>query len=238
MLCNFLENHDKPRSIDRFLMPEDQNSYSAKMLPVTNFFLPGIVFLYQGQEIGMRDDPKKSIREFVDKPTFAIYDRLIAEGKTDAEAMEQINRDSREHSRTPMQWNASDQAGFTTGTPWFPVNKNYTELNYEAEEKDPDSLLWFYRKMVAVRRREDLEETFIYGKVIPEYETVSGVLAYRRTDETNNLVILTTSLADGVELPFVDEIEEVLLNNYDACEAENGTIHLKPYQCLVMKVKK
>lgn len=81
MLCNFLENHDKTRIIDRFLMPEDQNLYSEKMLPVTNFFLPGIVFLYQGQEIGMRDDPKQSIQGFVDKPTFAIYDRLIAEGK-------------------------------------------------------------------------------------------------------------------------------------------------------------
>ena len=81
MLCNFLENHDKTRIIDRFLMPEDQNRYSEKMLPVTNFFLPGIVFLYQGQEIGMRDDPKQSIQGFVDKPTFAIYDRLIAEGK-------------------------------------------------------------------------------------------------------------------------------------------------------------
>ena len=117
-------------------MPEDQNRYSEKMLPVTNFFLPGIVFLYQGQEIGMRDDPKQSIQGFVDKPTFAIYDRLIAEGKTDAQALEQINRESREHSRTPMQWDASAEAGFTTGTPWFPVNKNYTELNYEAEEKD------------------------------------------------------------------------------------------------------
>ena len=174
------------------------------MLPVTNFFLPGIVFLYQGQEIGMRDDPKQSIQGFVDKPTFAIYDRLIAEGKTDAEALEQINRESREHSRTPMQWDASAEAGFTTGTPWFPVNKNYTELNYEAEEKDPDSLLWFYRKMVAVRRREDLEETFLYGTLIPEYETVSGVLAYRRKDEKNNILILTTSLADGITLPFTD----------------------------------
>ena len=237
MLCNFLENHDKTRIIDRFLMPEDQNRYSEKMLPVTNFFLPGIVFLYQGQEIGMRDDPKQSIQGFVDKPTFAIYDRLIAEGKTDAEALEQINRESREHSRTPMQWDASAEAGFTTGTPWFPVNKNYTELNYEAEEKDPDSLLWFYRKMVAVRRREDLEETFLYGTLIPEYETVSGVLAYRRKDEKNNVLILTTSLADGITLPFTDTIEEVLLNNYDTCEAGEETIRLQPYQCLVLKVK-
>ena len=231
------EYDHKPRSIDRFLMPEDQNLYSEKMLPVTNFFLPGIVFLYQGQEIGMRDDPKQSIQGFVDKPTFAIYDRLIAEGKTDAEALEQINRESREHSRTPMQWDASAEAGFTTGTPWFPVNKNYTELNYEAEEKDPDSLLWFYRKMVAVRRREDLEETFLYGTLIPEYETVSGVLAYRRKDEKNNILILTTSLADGITLPFTDTIEEVLLNNYDTCEAGEETIRLQPYQCLVLKVK-
>lgn len=136
-----------------------------------------------------------------------------------------------------MQWDASAEAGFTTGTPWFPVNKNYTELNYEAGEKDSDSLLWFYRKMVAVRRREDLEETFLYGTLIPEYETVSGVLAYRRKDEKNNILILTTSLADGITLPFTDTIEEVLLNNYDTCEAGEKTIRLQPYQCLVLKVK-
>ena len=235
--ANIIENHDEPRGVSRFLPDYAQNADGAKMLGTVSVLLRGIPFIYQGQEIGMRDDPKQSIQGFVDKPTFAIYDRLIAEGKTDAEALEQINRESREHSRTPMQWDASAEAGFTTGTPWFPVNKNYTELNYEAEEKDPDSLLWFYRKMVAVRRREDLEETFLYGTLIPEYETVSGVLAYRRKDEKNNILILTTSLADGITLPFTDTIEEVLLNNYDTCEAGEETIRLQPYQCLVLKVK-
>ena len=91
--------------------------------------------------------------------------------------------------------------------------------------------------MVAVRRREDLEETFLYGMLIPEYETVSGVLAYRRKDEKNNILILTTSLADGITLPFTDTIEEVLLNNYDTCEAGEETIRLQPYQCLVLKGK-
>lgn len=95
MLCNFLENHDKTRIIDRFLMPEDQNLYSEKMLPVTNFFLPGIVFLYQGQEIGMRDDPKQSIQGSVDKPTFAIYDRLIAKEKRCGSARADQLRESR-----------------------------------------------------------------------------------------------------------------------------------------------
>ena len=235
--ANIIENHDEPRGATHYLPAHARNEAGVKMLAATYFLLRGIPFIYQGQEIGMRDDPKQSIQGFVDKPTFAIYDRLIAEGKTDAEALEQINRESREHSRTPMQWDASAEAGFTTGTPWFPVNKNYTELNYEAEEKDPDSLLWFYRKMVAVRRREDLEETFLYGTLIPEYETVSGVLAYRRKDEKNNVLILTTSLADGITLPFTDTIEEVLLNNYDTCEAGEETIRLQPYQCLVLKVK-
>ena len=232
----YLENHDHPRVISRY-GSERYRRESGSMLACAYLFLEGTPFVYQGQEIGMRDNPKQSIQGFVDKPTFAIYDRLIAEGKTDAEALEQINCESREHSRTPMQWDASAEAGFTTGTPWFPVNKNYTELNYEAEEKDPDSLLWFYRKMVAVRRREDLEETFLYGTLIPEYETVSGVLAYRRKDEKNNVLILTTSLADGITLPFTDTIEEVLLNNYDTCEAGEETIRLQPYQCLVLKVK-
>ena len=178
-----------------------------------------------------------TVDEFNDINTIDQYHTARDAGLTDKEALEACSRLSRDNARTPMQWDASAEAGFTTGTPWFPVNKNYTELNYEAEEKDPDSLLWFYRKMVAVRRREDLEETFLYGTLIPEYETVSGVLAYRRKDEKNNILILTTSLADGITLPFTDTIEEVLLNNYDTCEAGEETIRLQPYQCLVLKVK-
>ena len=235
--ANIIENHDEPRGVSRFLPDYAQNPTGAKMLGTISVLLRGIPFIYQGQEIGMQNAVWNTVDEFNDINTIDQYHTARDAGLTDKEALEACSRLSRDNARTPMQWDASAEAGFTTGTPWFPVNKNYTELNYEAEEKDPDSLLWFYRKMVAVRRREDLEETFLYGTLIPEYETVSGVLAYRRKDEKNNILILTTSLADGITLPFTDTIEEVLLNNYDTCEAGEETIRLQPYQCLVLKVK-
>ena len=235
----FLGNHDQPRCLSRF--GDDSPEYrvvSAKMLATCLHMMQGTPYVYQGDELGMKNVPFHDLSEFRDIESINAFHELTGAGKVAPDdMMRYLNLRGRDNARTPMQWDASAEAGFTTGTPWFPVNKNYTELNYEAEEKDPDSLLWFYRKMVAVRRREDLEETFLYGTLIPEYETVSGVLAYRRKDEKNNVLILTTSLADGITLPFTDTIEEVLLNNYDTCEAGEKTIRLQPYQCLVLKVK-
>lgn len=251
MLCNFLENHDKPRCIDRFLAAADQNRYSIRMLPVTNFFFPGIVFLYQGQEIGMRNYPKVRLEEYVDKPTYAIYDRLLMQGKSPEEALEELNHASREHGRTPMQWNGEKNGGFSEAEPWFAVNPNYTWLNYEAQKEDPDSLLNFYKRMVAVRRRADLEETFIYGEFLPRYEKEDGILAYERKDEKNRVLVLTSARSETAELPFEGKVGEILLDNYAVGEKDGtGTAEetygeltgsgnrliVKPFQCLVLKL--
>lgn len=243
LLCNFLENHDKDRCIDRFLAKKDQNRYSIRMLPVTNFFFPGIVFLYQGQEIGMRDYPKKSMDEYVDGPTHAEYEAFLEKGLTPEEALSRINGASREHSRTPMQWDGSENAGFTTGKPWFAVNPNYTWLNYEAQEKDPDSLLRFYRQMVSVRKRPDLEETFIYGELIPRWQDRSGILAYERYDGRNRLLIITSALPKEAILSFAETdeeaeqmVEEVLLNNYEEPPSFKRELMIRPWECLVLKL--
>ena len=235
----YWSNHDQARAVTRF--GNESPAYrviSAKMLGTVLHMMQGTPYIFEGEELGMTNADFTKIEEYKDVEALDIFkDFTERKGFSKEDTLHLLHLKSRDNARTPMQWDASAEAGFTTGTPWFPVNKNYTELNYEAEEKDPDSLLWFYRKMVAVRRREDLEETFLYGTLIPEYETVSGVLAYRRKDEKNNILILTTSLADGITLPFTDTIEEVLLNNYDTCEAGEETIRLQPYQCLVLKVK-
>ena len=245
LLCNFLENHDKNRCIDRFLAKEDRNPHSIRMLPVTNFFLPGIVFLYQGQEIGMRDFPKKSMDEYVDAPTHAEYEEFLKKGLTPEEALFRINSNSREHSRTPMQWDGSENAGFTTGTPWFAVNPNYTWLNYEAQEKDPDSLLHFYRKLVSVRRRPDLEETFIYGRLIPRLQDRSGILAYERRDERNRILVVTSALSEEMLLPLAEadatealmNESELLLDNYETAPLfEKGELVVRPWECLVIRL--
>ena len=250
LLCNFLENHDKDRCIDRFLAKKDQNRYSVRMLPVTNFFFPGIVFLYQGQEIGMRDYPKKSMDEYVDAPTHAEYEGLVKRGLTPQEALCRINMNSREHSRTPMQWNGGPNAGFTEGKPWFAVNPGYVSLNYEAQERDPASLLHFYRKMVSVRRRPDLEETFIYGRLLPRFQERDGILAYERRDEKNRILVIASALGQetALSLEALDgadavRVKEILLNNYEEppvfekSSASQREILLRPWECLVLALQ-
>ena len=199
----------------------------------------------------MRNYPKKRLEEYVDKPTYAIYDRLLMQGKSPEEAIEELNHASREHGRTPMQWNGKSNGGFSDAKPWFAVNPNYAQLNYEAQKEDPDSLLNFYKRMVAVRRRADLEETFIYGEFLPRYEKEDGILAYERRDEKNRLLILTSARKERVKLPFEERVGEILLDNYDtegkdsaeAAESSldersgsRNTLMLEPFQCLVLKL--
>ena len=125
-----------------------------------NFFFPGIVFLYQGQAAGMLDYRKKSIDEFRDPTTFNMYRGYLQEGMTEEQALEKLNVESREHARTPMQWNAQENAGFTDGTPWFAVNPNYKEINLEAEKGKEESLYHWYRKMIALRKSDEYSGKF------------------------------------------------------------------------------
>ena len=236
MLCNFLENHDKPRSIDRFLMPEDQNRYSEKMLPVTNFFLPGIVFLYQGQEIGMRNFKARSIEEFDDLNTKDQYELALRMSCTEQEALTCCNRMSRDNARRPMQWNAEDNAGFTTGTPWLKVNPDYTKINVQVQESDPDSVLNYYRKLTALRKDPRYVQTFTYGRFVPVRERIpEQVLAYLREDEQQKILVLGNWSEQTMKVSLENDVKEVLLNNQKAFRInEKGQVELQSCQALVL----
>lgn len=237
LMCNFTDNHDTSRSVERFIPEEHINFYSESLLASVNFFLRGIVFLYQGQEIGMRDYQKKSIHEFLDLATYNNYNGYLLKGMTEDEALEKVNNECREHSRTPMQWNDKKNAGFTEGIPWFDVNPNYRVINYEAQKKDDKSLLSYYKKMIALRKREDLEETFIYGETKPRYEDQDGVIAYERTYEENRVLAIHNCNAREIRLPLDDVPGEVLLNNYEDWKTGNDNVVLKAFQSVIVKLK-
>lgn len=191
----------------------------------------------------MRDYPKKSMDEYVDGPTHAEYEDFLRKGLTPEAALDRINGNSREHSRTPMQWNGGPYAGFSDVEPWFAVNPNHTWLNYEAQEKDPDSLLHFYRKMVSVRKRPDLEDTFIYGAFLPRFQDRNGILGYERYDGKNRLLIITSALPQEAILSFAETdeeaeqmVEEVLLNNYEEPPSFKRELIIRPWECLVLKL--
>ncbi len=180
-MANILENHDCPRCIDRYLPPYAQNTDGAKMLGTVSVLLRGIPFLYQGQEIGMRNCPMDSIDDYDDIGTLSEYQTALESGLTEEEALDACFHTSRDNARTPMQWDASANAGFTTGAPWLKVNPGYKEINVKAQLQDRDSLLTYYKKLLALRKSPEYREVFTYGCFSPVLEDTKNLLAYERT---------------------------------------------------------
>ena len=152
--ANIIENHDEPRGVSRFLPAYAQTPAGTKMLGTVNLLLRGIPFIYQGQEIGMKNAKWNSIDEFDDISTKDQYQIARGAGLSDREAMEACNRMSRDNARTPMQWTSGENAGFTKGTAWLKINPDYKEINVEDQENNPDSVLNYYRKLVALRKSD------------------------------------------------------------------------------------
>lgn len=237
LLCNFLDNHDTSRACQRFIPQEYLGFHSMSMLGCVNFFFPGIVFLYQGQAIGMLDYKKKEIREFRDPTTYNLYEGYLLEGMTEEKALEKLNIESREHSRTPMQWNGEKNAGFTTGDPWFPVNPNYREINLEASKRDRNSLYYFYKKMIALRKSEKYQNLFIYGEFTPVFETVDGVIAYERKDSERCVLVINNAKPYKEQLEIDYLVKNILLSNYNREKIENKFLRLEAYESVIIEVE-
>lgn len=233
---NFVENHDLPRALNRFIPKEEIGYHSASVLGMFYFFMRGIPVIYQGQEIGMVDYPKDTIDGYIDLATHNNYQDYLLKGLTEAEALAQINIENRENSRTPMQWNDQPNAGFTEGTPWFAVNPNYPEINYQQQKDDPKSLLNFYKKMIQLRKNPEYKDLFVYGKAVPDFVEASGVIAYQRKldDQTISALCNLTNQAVVVEY---DAEFEVLLNNYPELKQAAGQLTLQPYQGVILEEK-
>lgn len=172
----FLENHDQPRSVSRFGDADKYRNESAKTLAIWYFLMRGTPFIYQGQELGMSNCPFRSIGDYRDIQSLNAHRDALASGMEEKEVMRFLAGRSRDHARTPMQWDATRNAGFTDGDPWIIVNPEYTEVNVGAQRGDGNSVLEHYRKLIALRRRD----VFINGsfeELAPESETVGG---YRR----------------------------------------------------------
>lgn len=236
LLCNVMENHDTPRAAERFYPPEHVNFYSKSMLGAMNFFLGGIPFLYQGQAIGMTDYKKERIEEFRDFTTFRLYEESLERGSSREEALDRLNVESREHARTPMQWSDRAFGGFSDREPWFEVNPNYREINLAAQKDREDSLYSFFRRMTALRRREDLQELWIYGETRPLWEDREEIVAYERRLNGKWVRVVCNTAEEAVKLSLDRPIEKILLANYREQESMleecKDSICLKPMEFL------
>lgn len=234
LISNIIENHDEPRGVCHYILPEDRCLDSKKLLAGVYFFLRGIPFIYQGQEIGMENMDFTSMEQIDDISTIDEYKVALNAGCTEKEALQAASAFSRDNARTPVQWNTEKNAGFTTGIPWLEVNPDYKEINVESQLTDSGSLLSFYKKMTALRKTQEYKDTFVYGSFKPYKEDQENLIAYTRTAEKNILVMGNLqSQSRNVELP--GEVKNVLLNNQEEVQIQNGTISLNPYQFVILE---
>ncbi len=238
--ANIIENHDEPRGASRFLPSYAQTPDGIKMLGTISLLLRGIPFIYQGQEIGMRNAKWNSMEEFDDISTKDQYHTAREVGLSDQEALEVCSRMSRDNARTPMQWTSGENGGFTKGTPWLKVNPLFKDVNVEAQEQDPDSVLNYYRKLVALRKSDELKEVFTYGEFLPEYENVDGVMAFYRKDESKCILVAANFGKDAATIKLKSEIEKVWLSNRidGTVDCEKDSLNLRSCEVVVLELEK
>jgi len=219
--ANYLENHDQPRSPDKYL--DDINYYSVTALGVFWFFLRGTPFIYQGQELGSVNASWNSLDEFDDLQTKDQYERSINAGLSQKDAFEIVSNRSRDNSRTPFLWDNSKNNGFTEGTPWLKTNE-------KSKPAKGNPILGFYKKMIALRKKEDV---LIFGDFKPKFTEYDEIFCYEREKESKKITVVCNFGDKDTTLPV--KIKEVLLNNYDDVLKKGEAITLKPYQSIVFR---
>lgn len=234
--ANIIENHDEPRGVSHYLPDGEVNDASKKMLATISLMLRGIPFIYQGQELGMENTVFSSIDEVDDISTLDEYQNALKAGYSEAEALKIVSRFSRDNARTPMQWSDAPAAGFTDGTPWLPVNPNYTAINAAAQIHDEHSVFSYYKKLIALRKDPAYTDTVVYGKTVPYLREQKNLMAFFREGETQKLLVLADYQNQPQKAELPSKNYRVLLNNYDALETDGSAVILKGYQAVVLEM--
>lgn len=235
-ISNIIENHDEPRGVSRYIPEGDQSVTSKKCLATTYFFLKGLPWIYQGQELGMENLKITSIDEVDDISSIDAYEVALNAGWSPKDALHLIEKYGRDNARTPFQWNGSENAGFTDGTPWLRVNPNYKTINLEAEKEDPDSVFTHYKKLSALRKSEEYKDALVYGDLIPYLPEQKNLIAYYRKGETHTMLILSNFQNAQRLVPLPKPVKTVVLNNLPDAAVENNAIMLGGYQSVVLEL--
>jgi len=233
--ANIIENHDEPRGVSRFLPEYARNPLGTKMLGTVSVLLRGIPFIYQGQEIGMQNAVWNDVKEYNDINTIDQYNLAISAGLSDKEALAVCSKMSRDNARTPVQWSDSDNAGFTTGTPWLKVNSNYKDINVQNQENDPDSVLNYYRKLVATRKSPEYKEVFTYGVFEPAYEDTEYVMAYYRVSDNQRILVAANFGKDAKTIELNFPVKKVVLSNVGRKEINEFSLKLDSCEVIVIE---
>ncbi|WP_228588713.1 alpha-amylase family glycosyl hydrolase [Alkalibacterium sp.] len=234
--ASYLENHDQPRSISKYIPAQDISDISKKMLAMLFMMLRGTPFIYQGQEIGMTNIEMNSLDEYEDIATYDQYKRALVAGLSEEEAFKLISKRSRDNNRTPMQWDGSENAGFTNAEdPWLKVNPNYTTINVQRQEADPDSVLNFYKQLIRLRKDSEFKEVVIYGAFVPFETDCDQIIVYERVLDDRILLVAINYTNEQQLFHISDRYCRVVLSNYaDTSTYETGSLSLRPYESVIL----
>lgn len=237
---NYLTNHDQPRAVSRFGNDREYRAPSAKMLATFTLLLKGTPYIYQGEEIGMTNTAFASIDEFRDIETLNAYREYVLAGGQDTQGFLRIlNKKSRDHARTPMQWDGGPQAGFTAGTPWIKVNPNYPQINVQHELADPDSIFHYYQQLIRLRRQNPAVVYGRYDLILPDHPEI---YAFTRTLEDVRLLVLLNFRGGAPLFKLPVEIKfsraDLLIANYPVeGETDLHRLALKPFEARVYRLR-
>ena len=235
----YLNNHDQPRIVSRFGDDKQYRLESAKMLGTLLHMMQGTPYIYQGEELGMTNVQFSSINEYRDIETFNMYNEKVKEnGENHESVMLSVYTKGRDNARTPVQWDGSEHAGFSTGTPWIQVNPNYKEINAVKAIKDKNSIFHYYKKLIELRKQHDI---VVYGTFDLILEDHKQIFAYTRTLQNEKLLVLTNFSGETPQFNLPDEVKyntkQLLISNYQVTNEEViDTIKLKPWEARVYKL--
>ncbi|EOE4685310.1 alpha-glucosidase [Vibrio vulnificus] len=234
----FWNNHDLPRVVSKYGDDKRYRVESAKMLATALHFLKGTPYIYQGEEIGMTNVAFESLDQYKDIETLNFYKVKTESGVSHQHMMDAIHENSRDNARTPMQWSASPNGGFSQAEPWIEVNPNYPEINVEQALADSDSIFYHYQKLIELRKQHP---AIVYGDFTPLFAEHDSVFAYVRSHQDEQLLVINNFSDQEVSLELPDNLQNkevnCLIYNYDLLDTLGVTLSLNPYQCYAFKLK-
>lgn len=225
------ENHDEPRAVSLYLPPKLQNAQGARALAVAFMFMRGLPFIYEGQEIGMTNTDFKSKDEFRDLVAAEEYTKALDHGLSPQEALKTVALQSRDNARTPMLWDDTMNAGFTTGTPWIRMHQDFKTLNVKAQEQDPTSVLNCYRDLIKLRKDPRFAEIMIYGLFIPMQSSDDEVLAYKRKLSAGEITVISNLSLHDTQF----DLKGKILYQTGKAEFKDGKLLLGSGSAVVLK---
>ena len=233
-ISTIIENHDESRGVNFYIPKEDLSEKAKKFLATMQMMQRGLPFIYQGQEIGMENIVLENISTVDDISTIDEYALCLEEGFSEKEALAIVNRFTRDNARTPMQWSNDENAGFTKGKPWLPVNPNYRRINVASQEQDEDSVLSYYKKLCALRKNPEYKETIVYGDFIPFMAEEDRLMAFYRKGE-KTILVLGNYRKEEREIEVPSPIKKVILSNAEP-RINGKKIRLSGYEATILEL--